>query len=288
MKKTLVAFLCATMTLAWGGLGSTTCVPGTGAVWAEEGDAKALLEKAKTLADEQRLDEAAQLCTEVLQKEPGNPGALFQMGWICNERHQYEESIKYLQQLGGRAENAHEVWCELGFAYRKLVRVEEAKRAYEKACQAKDDYPRAWLGLADVLYVLKKDYIGASRAYEKALSLSPRNAIASYRLGWCLNDDGRPAKALPFLQQAVRLEPKYQAALVELSFCWLKLGKPKDALECSHKALLLEKNSVLAHYYAGQAYARLKQTSKAHEEIRILKKLSPERAKKLETFLKTI
>ncbi|CAN0378858.1 unnamed protein product, partial [Phaeothamnion confervicola] len=254
--------------------------------FAQQADVKTLLDRAKSLAEEQRLDEASKIYTEVLQKEPNNPLALYQMGWISNEKHQFEDAVKYFKQLDTSSQGTHKIYGELGFAYRKLGQADEAQKAYEKACKAKEDYAPAWLGLGDVLFVLKKDYVGAAKAYEKGLLLAPNNAIASYRLGWCLNDSGEPAKALPFLQIAVRQEPKYQAAFVEIAFCQLKLGKSKEALEASRRALALEKNSVLGNYYAGLAYVRLNQKDKAQEQVVILKKLSPERAQKLEAAMK--
>ena len=254
--------------------------------FAEETNFKSTLERAKILVEDQRLDEAVKLYTEVLEKQPAHPLALFQMGWISNEKHQFEQAIKYLKPLENTPGCNHKVWNELAFAYRRLGRGDEARKAYESACKSKDDYAPAWLGLGEVLFQLKKDYPAAAQAYEKGLALAPNNAVASYRLGWCLNDAGQSERALPHLIKAVQLEPKYQAAYTDLAFCQLKLSKPKEALDACQKALKLDKNSVLAHYYAGLAYLRLEQKDKLKDHLEALRKLSPERAKKLEAATK--
>ncbi len=243
------------------------------------------LKQAQAAIEDQRVDEGFAIYEKVLAEEPTNRLALFQLGWICNERQQFDKALAFFKRLEPDKSDGQKILCEMGYAYRRLSRFDEAIVAYRKATEFRSDYLPAWQGLGELLFVHSKNYPEAEKAYERLVELNPNSALACYRFGWCLNDSGHPEKSITLLQQATRVEPKYKAAWVELAYCQLKLSRFKEAHSASLKALSLDESSVLAHDYAARACHRLGKNEEAQSHYQKLLKLSPERAAKLHKIL---
>ncbi|MHB8267490.1 tetratricopeptide repeat protein [Bradyrhizobium sp.] len=116
----------------------------------------------------------------------------------------------------------------------------------------------------------------AERLYRVVIGLVPRHGEASRRLGSLLVEDGKPAQAVPLLQDALQAEPNNLEALycfadalrelgmceaaldyyakvlkarpnvagvhVTIGVCWHALGKPEVARACYMKALEIQPN----------------------------------------------
>jgi tetratricopeptide (TPR) repeat protein len=55
----------------------------------------------------------------------------------------WESAIEYYQTAVEKKPNFHEAWSDMGFALRKLGRMDESLAAYDKALKIKPDYPNA-------------------------------------------------------------------------------------------------------------------------------------------------
>jgi tetratricopeptide (TPR) repeat protein len=259
------------------------CMP----VFADNSSSLERLKQAQMAIEDQRIDEAFSIYEKIVADEPSNRVALFQLGWISNERQQFEKALGYFKKVEPDKNDGQKIMCEMGYAYRRLSRFDEAIAAYRKATEFRSDYLPAWQGLGELLFVHSKNYPAAEKAYQRLVELNPNSALACYRLGWCLNDSGHPDKAITLLQQATRVEPKYKAAWVELAFCEMKLSRFKEAHASSLKALSLDESSILARDYAARACHRLGKKDEAQTHYQKLLKLSPERAAKLKKFFQS-
>lgn len=256
-----------------------------GPTWGQPTASEEKLRQAQQALEEQRVDDAAKLFEKILSEDPNNRVALFQLGWIYNERQEFEKALGYFTKIEIEKNQGHKVLCEMGYSQKRLTKFDAALASYRKASELRSDYLPALQGQGEILFACLKNYEQAKPVYEKLLQLQPNNPLANYRYGWCMNDSGHPDKAVQNLQQATKLEPRYKAAWIELSYCLLKLERPKDAYAAAHKALELDSKSVLAHDYAGRAAHWLKKSAEAQEHLKVLKDISPSRAALLEKYM---
>ena len=69
----------------------------------------------------------------------------------------------------------------------------------------------------------------ARRALEAALAIEPGNPVVSANLGLLLSDTGRPADAVPYLQQALTRDPDLHQARFGLAIAYARNGRRAEA-----------------------------------------------------------
>ena len=120
---------------------------------------------------------------------------------------------------------------------------------------------KEWLDKAEKLYDDKK-YKEAAVAYEKAISLDPKDIFALYKAGWCYNDLEQYAYAIDRLKKAVALDEYFDQAWQELGWAYKKTDKNEDALNCFKK--LIELNpTAYAYKQLGDVYQNLGKDAEA-------------------------
>ena len=119
--------------------------------------------------------------------------------------------------------------------------------------------PNSFLALGNYALVLqgKGDFAGAMTHFERALALSPGNAIICNNIGYCHLQQGQHAAAIPRFEQAVTADPGYIDARVNLIDSFSALNRHVDTLP--HHAILLEQRPDAANLWAdyGDSLLRL-------------------------------
>jgi tetratricopeptide (TPR) repeat protein len=98
----------------------------------------------------------------------------------------------------------------------------------QEAVSARPDFAEAWSDLGQARKTLRDD-AGALAAYQRAVDLSPDDAVAQTRLGSEYMNQGQPHAAVPHLEAAVRLNPKNQSALYNLQLALRDDGQLEQA-----------------------------------------------------------
>jgi len=107
-----------------------------------------------------QYDEALEVYLKAVQLKP-IALAFYHIGWIYNDKDDYDQAIPALQQSVRLNPSDAVVLNELGYSYRSLKRFDEALDAYRRAIAAKRDY-----------------------------------ASPYYQIGWIYNDQGQYAQAI--------------------------------------------------------------------------------------------
>ncbi len=209
------------------------------------------------------------------------PQVQFNTGWILNELERYPEAIGYLEKaLQQQLERPETAYAELGYAFSKQGKNNEAIANYRRAMQVKPDYAPAFFGLGEV-YFNAKQCADAAPVYVSGLRLDPQNALAQYRVGYCYNDIGKFAESIAPLREAIRLKPEYNAALIELGYSYNKLKQYANALGILNQALQNEPKNSLAYYYIGINYLDWGRRNEAIQTYRTLQSIDKNRAQQL-------
>lgn len=117
----------------------------------------------------------------------------------------------------------------MGTAYLKLQEYDSAKEAFEKALDVDEDYPRAWLGLAQC-YNRLGQYENALETALNAVELEHQLGEAHFALGMALAKTGRYEKAVDAFTTVLRYLPTSAKAHKRLSAVYARLGKYPDLM----------------------------------------------------------
>src|SRR5207253_8388471 len=99
-----------------------------------------------TFFDAEQYDDALETYTKAVQLKP-IASAYYHIGWIYNDRDQFAQAIEPLSQAARLRADYAEPHQELGYAYYKLSRSQEAIPEFQNAISLKPDYGLAYLGL---------------------------------------------------------------------------------------------------------------------------------------------
>jgi tetratricopeptide (TPR) repeat protein len=213
----------------------------------------------------EEYDDALEAYTKAVQLKP-IANAFYHIGWIYNDRDQFTDAIEPLSQAARLRVDFAEPHQELGYAYYKLGRSQEAIPEYQKAISLKPDYGLAYLGLGDVYFNQTKQYSPAMNAYREGVRFKADNATAFYNLAWCYNELNMNADAASAAQQAIVLKADYAEAYNELGYANRMLGgqQPKgsaraqqlfsEAIAAYREAVRLRPGYGLAYTGLGDVY----------------------------------
>jgi adenylate cyclase len=126
--------------------------------------------------------------------------------------------------------------------------LEHALALTQQALALDDSLPRAHSILSNV-YTQKQQYDQAIAEGARAITLDPNNAFSYNRQGAALSFAGRPAEALPMMEQAMRLNPHYPPFyLGDLGWTYSLTGRYAEAVVTLKEAT--SRGPTLMVYYA--------------------------------------
>ena len=148
----------------------------------------------------------------------------------------------------------------------------ESAEQWRKAIALAPGDPGLLTELATTLRLLR-DFPGAQRAAEQALTADPASPRANYLLGDVLLAQDQPQRAIPFLEKSVRGEPNEPVAHGALGRAYALAGRPAEAATHLEQALPADVDGSL-HLQLARAYQAAGQRERAqaamkdYEELR--------------------
>jgi protein O-GlcNAc transferase len=131
-----------------------------------------LLEEARRLHRAGDRGGAAALCRSIIQADPGNFDALYLLGFLHGQRHEFDEAQYFFAEASKRNPVSTDALFMRGFAFQKLARDEEAISAFGQALAINPHLAEALLNRAGSLFRLRR-YEEAACDYENLLALEP-------------------------------------------------------------------------------------------------------------------
>jgi len=120
----------------------------------------------------------------------------------------------------------------------------------------------------------------AIESFKQALMSNPDNALAHYNLGVAYRKSGKYQEAIKSYKEAIRIDPEDANAHSELGSAYLKSGRYKEAIELYKQAIKFRTDDSwfisFEHSYLGRAYVGLNDSDSALEQYKILKSLANE------------
>lgn len=178
-----------------------------------------------------RLDAARRQFERAIELRPSYGAARLNLGLVFLQLNapdkaapSLDEAIKF---LGHTPEAGYALYLRAKI-YTSRERYDDALRCLNQAVQLRPDLAEAWSDLGDTRKA-KLDDRGALRAFQKAVSLNPADAVAQYRLGaeYLRVDDAPHAEE--HLRLAYKQNPQDQSVLNALQSALRKQGKTAEA-----------------------------------------------------------
>lgn len=174
----------------------------------------------------------------VLALDPNNADGLNLLGVVALQSGDAEEAVKFLKRAQRRAPKEPTILVNLGAAYRKADRKEEARDAYQEALALRPDLAEAQFNLGRVLFDMH-DLEGSIAANKQALALAPNMAEAWLGLGNALKitDDEAAIRAY---QEALKINPALAEAYGNIGAVHFDRAQYREALSWVDKGIALQ------------------------------------------------
>lgn len=148
-----------------------------------------------------------------------------------------------------------------------LRRLDEAAAEVHAALAISPSYTRAQ-ELEGNIYLQKKDYAGARRAFERLLAIDAADYTAHYNLGVLAAADRNWGDAESHLRAALRTDPNSADAYNALGSVALQREDLAGAADAFREAIRLRPKFAWAHYNLGLVFRKQQQNNEAAREFR--------------------
>lgn len=231
----------------------------------------AVSERLQDLGD---ADNAIDFLKRVDLKRPGDFGVNVRLGQALIGKQRPDEAAGYYRTAF--AVRPGPVVCNnLGYALKAAGRLDEAISAYEQAIRLDPKYALAHMNLG-VAFKAKGQMDQAIDCYRRALEANPSFAQAHNNLANALNARGDSAGAVEHYEQAARLDPTLAEPHYNLGLLYAVQGRVDDAIAQYEEALRLLPDLYQAHNNLGNLLASRKQWDQALAHLRRAVELAPD------------
>jgi len=243
--------------------------------------------------------------------------------WARAAEQSLRKSVEYFQEAIARDPSYAPAYCGLSDAYNFLSNpileavpqgevMPKAKAAVTRALELDDTLADAHVSLGRIKFYFDWDWVGAEKAFQRAIELNPNQPYAHYTYALVLGVMERHTEALGEVRRAQESDPvsllvnsivglvyvyarQFQKAeeqfrkTLELDFdfafarwmfgglCLVPLGRYDEAIAELQKAVALEEDLALPRGLLGYAYAKVGRKDEARRVLEELEELSRQR-----------
>ncbi|MCI0365074.1 MAG: tetratricopeptide repeat protein [Phycisphaerales bacterium] len=160
---------------------------------------------------------------------------------------------------------AQQEWMTRAAAAKQSGDYDTALTMFQEILAENPTITTAYIGIGDV-YVLKKDYVKAEPAYERAAKLEPRNFNAQFGHGLALQMLSKFIEAVRAYHRALTIDPESIKANLNLAITYLQMNEASSAVLFAEKAVSLEPGNGTARINLGAAYEKTGRNIEAIEQ----------------------
>ncbi len=235
--------------------------------------------QAESAIEKQDYLAAEPLLKKVVEQDPLNYAAWFDLGFVYNALDKTEDSIAAYRKAVAAKPGVFESNLNLGLMLVKAHQpdAEQFLRAATKlkpTAQVAQGLARAWLSLGHVLEISKPDE--AIEAYHQASLVDPKDPEPHLSAGPLLEQQNRYADAEREYKQAFDLDPNSSDALTGMANIYMRGHRFTEAEAILRKLVALRPHDAGAHMQLGRMLAADGQIEPATAELQEALKLAPD------------
>ena len=222
-----------------------------------------------------KINQAKEICTEILKSEPNNSNAYYLLGVISFQTKNYVKSDELISKAIEINPKNSEFYNFKGIALVHLNKFEEAIESWAKAIEVDPNSLDAYNNLGNALIKLKKNEL-ALKNFDQALKLKPNFSQAHHNRSVVLKNLNRFEVALESVNKAIEINPKYVDAYNLKGVILRELNQIEESLKNYDKAIELNSNFAEAHLNRGNLLlSENKQLNLALESFTKALKINP-------------
>ncbi len=211
-----------------------------------------------------RYQEAQELFSEGLQREPDNPYLLSGMGDACRESEEYVEAERCYRHLLEIDKNNLFALRGLGDVCKKLGRHQEAIRLWKQYLALRPRDKHVMTRIADSCKALLQ-YEKAEEAYQQILKLDPRDRFALTGMADLQHRIGKDEDAIAYYEKVLQFDANELHILTIIGkLCW-RINDFDKAETYFRRALAIDPHNPYALYGLGNCFRWHHQYDKALE-----------------------
>jgi tetratricopeptide (TPR) repeat protein len=192
----------------------------------------AALDRARSLADQDRLEDSEVAARQILKDHGEVPDAHFLLGYVL-----FRQMQAATRQLGGTQLSQYD---QLGAALESSVRGKAVASLAEYTAGARLKTPSAFdLKIVAMNYAALGDYADADRWLTRSLRWNPQDAESWYYLGRAKYNLNRFEEAIEAFRKSLELRPEDAKAFDNLGLAYEGLGRGEQAIAAYRKAIAL-------------------------------------------------
>jgi tetratricopeptide (TPR) repeat protein len=164
-----------------------------------------------------RTDEGVAAFHRAFDIKPPDPEAGLRLAEMALAKREHVVALDFYQRVLDVAPYLAEAHYGWGVTALELGRVDEARAAFHRACEANRTHIGAGLQLAE-LTLANGDQVAALELYQRVLALAPNLAEVHYGWGVAALELGRADEAMVAFKRALALKPDYLSAIAAEAF----------------------------------------------------------------------
>lgn len=239
------------------------------------------LTQAESAIEKKNYAAAEPLLKKVLDSQPGNYQAWFDLGFVYNALGRTDDSIAAYRKSVAAKPDIFESNLNLGLMLVKYKQP-DAEEFLKAATRLKPEShvdegrARAWLALARLTE--DNDPAQALEAYRQVAALQPKDPEPRLSAGRLLESENKFADAEEQYKQALTLDPSSQDALVGLANVYMRGQRFPEAEEYLRKVVSQRPNEAVSHIQLGRVLAADQKYDEAIAELQAGLKIAPDDA----------
>jgi len=204
-------------------------------------------------------ESAAQLLSEVLEKEPELAEAQHLLAQSLCNLEQYEKALHHWQlAMHLQPQREIELRPQLALCHSRLGDQEEAARLAKQSLEELGPRGNLYELLASI-YMAEDEWELALVTLRKGEILEPNSALISFQLGWCHENLGQSQAAEDYYSRALRLDPSMIEAYSGLGWLYYERAQYDVALVLFEKACELDPQNPEMADHVGWVHLLMKQ-----------------------------
>tara|TARA_B100000809_G_scaffold263615_1_gene317282 strand:- start:563 stop:2491 length:1929 start_codon:yes stop_codon:yes gene_type:complete len=211
-----------------------------------------------------QLQQAEQICQQILDIDPQNAEVLNLFGLIACQAEKYEIAVDLISHALEIAPNQPLFLNNLGVALYRQGKCDKAVETYQRAIQIQPDFVEAYNNLGN-LFEAEERYKEAIEVYYQALDMQPDSVEIHNNLGVTLYKQGKCDKAIETYQRVIQIQPDFAEAYNNLGMALKKKGELDAAVQVHHQALRIQPDFAEAHRNLGDILQKQGKYDKAVE-----------------------
>ena len=216
--------------------------------------------------DSRWMDEAERNCHRAAELNSQLPAIYVTLAKVHNGKGQFNLALQEIQQALRFEPNAPDALLGEAAVYASLGRQDEAESIYRKAASLRPHY---WGGYYELgaFYFRHRRFADAAEAFQRALEITPDNAVVHATLGGMMQIIGKDSESEEHLRRSLELQPSY-VAYNNLGALYYRQRRWAESAAMLRKALAINANDWQTWANLGIAEEWLNQSTEVGEVYR--------------------